>query len=120
MQPTSAQRFLTHGSKARNPRDRPFVSTTGSTSKRSTLVGVDSTSKPEADSLFSSSIDDGALLDGSEVVGSSDSVTFPPIPAARRSAKGAAAPEWGETAKRKQAGSLQVTQRGMELLRLSS
>lgn len=109
LQPSSAQRFKALGSKARNPRDRPFVSTTQTVSRTSATVGWSgSPSPPKAGGE--------AFGFGSSYEGAGG-VAFPPIPPAkvRVQAKGKA--EWGETALRKQAGSVQITQLAKDLLK---
>ena len=147
-QPTSAQKFHALGAKPKQPRDRPFISTTQTSSSRAAVVGQDSagggsmspTQLAGDSSLGFGSMDDslmdgmGSLLSGQPTAAgstrgagsaASDSVVFPHIPGAeppkgRGSKAGGRKGEWGETALRKQAGSLQVTQRGAELLKLGS
>lgn len=133
--PTTTQRFLAQGTKPRGPRDRPYVSTTQTTSSRAAVVshgmgsGSPSGTEHPADGpdTFGMSMEDGSLVDASLLQGTkggsvlNDSLMFPAIPGAEGAgAKGKARRgEWGETALRKHAGSLQVTQKGLELLKLA-
>ena len=116
LQPSSAQRFKALGSKQRNPRDRPFVSTTQAQSRSAAKVEWSGEPSPPKSTLSSA---DTSFCGDAEAKGASNGNgnggLFPPIKSTQSLAsKGKA--EWGETAMRKQAGSVVVTQAARELL----